>query len=501
VVARFRLMRTPRIACVRAPDFGLAWWLSRHPDRSAQPVVQAEGSGGGASVTAVNHMAGSCDIRPGLTVAQARARAPALHVQVRDTEGERALSRQVVARLQTLTPAVEEELPGLWFVESLGQGRLYGSERNFIRKLLLLLQPFGVPLCVGLAGNRAVARVAAFVSAPGSFTVVPPGQERKFLAALPSHHLAAPSLQHYLRVLGLDTIHQVASVPAAQWAERFGASGEAVQELARGGGATPFAPEALADPLLQSEAFEFPLFCRITLVERAETLLSPLLALLSGRQQAARCVRVTLDLEDGSRTDFVLSLAKPTCASRPFGNQLTRRLSAQPPRSGVRGLVVHVTELNQAPVEQTTLTASTRLAQRQLPCRAEEWRVPRALRAAIPEAGAEWIVPGTERSGAHTRAETGSEADLHCLSSAQGLRLFSPPRRVNAIWSEGTLTALEGPDEHEQVCARKGPWAVSGDWWCRPFDRLYYEVETSSCRYLVFYDRCGGHWYRHGVFD
>ena len=227
-------MPAPRIACVRAPDFGLTWWLARHSEYAALPVVQAQGSQGSALVTSVNATASSYDVRPGLTVSQARARAPALHVEVHDEQAEQQRSRRMVARLQTLTPAVEEEAPGLWFLESLGQGRLYGGERNFIKQVFLVLEPFGVPLCVGLAGNRAVARVAACVAAPRSFVIVPTGSERKFLATLPSRHLAVPAVQHYLRALGLDTIDQVAALPAAQWAVRFGASGEAVQKLARG---------------------------------------------------------------------------------------------------------------------------------------------------------------------------------------------------------------------------------------------------------------------------
>lgn len=497
-------MRAPRIVCVRAPDFGLAWWLSRHPEYAAQSVVQALGSQGSASVVAANSTACTYDVRSGLTVSQARARAPALHVEVRDETAEQERSRQVVTRLQTITPAVEEEVPGLWFLESLGQGRLYGDERSFIKRVFLVLKPFGVPVCVGLAGNRAVARVAALVSAPGSFVIVPEGSERKFLAALPSHHLAVPSLQPYLRALGLDTIHQVAELPTSQWAARFGASGETVQKLARGLEGLPFTPEALPDLLSQTEAFEFPLFCRITLVQRVEALLAPLLSRLASRQRAARSVRVNFDLEDGSSSSVVLALTRPTCVAGAFGRQLAHQLASLAPRAGVRGIVIHIVETDAVEVEQTVLSAPrkpTRVVPRELPTRASELRVPRVLSAALPEAAAEWCVPDGPPSRKRTRLKDEPHAELHCLSSVFGLRLYSPPRRITAVWSEGTLSALDGPDLCERVCSYRGPWIVSGGWWRQSFHRLYYEVDTANARYLVFYDRTGGHWHLQGVFD
>jgi nucleotidyltransferase/DNA polymerase involved in DNA repair len=495
-------MRVPRIACVHVPDFALAWWLARHPESAATPVVLAEGRQAGAPVVAVNAVARAYDVRPGLSVSQARACAKALHVQVRDLEAERDLSRRVVARLQTVTPAVEEESPGLWFLESLGQGRLYGGERNFIRRVFHTLDALALPVCVGLAGNRAVARVAAQVSSPRSFMIIPAGRERKFLAALPSHHVAAPALQPYLRVLGLDTIHQVAELPASQWTARFGESGAELQKLARGLEGSPFAPEALSEPRRQAEAFEFPLFCSVTLVQRAEALLAPLLAALASRQQAAHAVRVEFDLEDGSKSSWVLALAQPTCATAPFARQFAHRLTEQAPCAGVRGIVVQIEASAAAPVEQLEWShPPARVVPRELPTRSGEWRTPRALSAALPEAAAEWRAVDGKTPRATLPLSGEPEIDIPCLSSAFGLRLFSPAQRITAVWSEGVLTTLEGPGLRERVQATRGPWVVSGHWWRQPFHRLYYEVDTAGGRYLVYYDRAAGHWYAQGLFD
>ncbi len=493
-------MRASRIACVRVPDFALAWWLARHPEFSEVPVVLAEGQKAASPVLAVNSAAHAYDVRPGLSVSQARARAKALHVQVRDPKSEHDLSRRIVASLQSVTPAVEEDAPGLWFLESLGQGRLYGGERRFIRHVFDTLAPFALPVCVGLAGHRDVARVAAQVSSPRTFLIVPTGSERKFLAALPSHHAAAPSLAPYLRALGLDTMAQVAELPASQWAARFGSSGVQLQKLAQGLEGSPFAPETLTEPLRQEAAFDFPLFSSITLVERAEALLTPLLAVLASRQEAAYAVHVEFDLENRENVSWELALSTPVCVTAPFARQLSHALGLQPPRAGVRGIVVQIESSGAAPVEQLEWShRPERVVPRELPHRSGEWRTPRALSAALPEAAAEWHPTEAPTPKAGLLAD--APIHLPCLSSAFGLRLFSPPQRVTAVWSNGALSTLESPALHQRVQAYHGPWVVSGHWWRQPFHRLYYEVDTAGPRYLVYYDRAAGHWYVQGVFD
>lgn len=495
------MMRIPRIACVRAPDFSLTWWLARHPEYAASPVVLAEGRKAGAPVVAANATARAYDVRPGLSVSQARARAPALHVHVRDPDAEHDLSRQIVTRLQSLTPSVEEESPGLWFLESLGKGRLYGGERPFIKRVFSALDPWGLPVCIGLADNRAVARVAAQVASVRSFVIVPPGRERKFLAALPSEHTAMPELAPYLHALGLSTMQQVAELPASQWAARFGRSGVKLQELARGLEGSPFAPEKLSEPLQRAEAYDFPLFSSPTLVERTETLLALLLSTLSSRQQAAHTVCVDFDLEDGSKSSRELSLAQPSCISTPFARQLAQKLKEQALRAGVRGVVVRIESVSAAPVEQLEWSRRpARVVPRELPHRSGEWRVPRALSAPLPEAAAEWRPVDAPTPRAELPLADAS-VELACLSSPSGLRLFSPPQRVNAVWAGDVLSKLEGPSLQQRVQTCRGPWVVSGHWWRTPFHRLYYEVNTAGGCYLVYYDRATGHWYVQGLFD
>ena len=209
-------MRNRRIACVRVPDFGLQL---KSPTQQA-PVVLASAPSG--TILAVNVGARSLYVQVGMTVAQGQARVPDLQVEVRDKKREQQASRQVVQKLQTLSPCVEAEAPGFYYLEALGQGRLYASERAFARRLIAAVQNCGFLATVGVAGHRSAAGAAALISQPGTSTIVPPGRESKFFAGLPVERLKLPDEMHaQLHALGLSTVAQVAAIPASDLAERF----------------------------------------------------------------------------------------------------------------------------------------------------------------------------------------------------------------------------------------------------------------------------------------
>jgi len=496
-------MTKVRVVCVRAPDFGLQLWQKAHSSSGSGPVVLAQADRPGATVMGVNATGRAAGIHRGMTVAQAQGRTPGVHTVVRHLAAEQRASRQMVTRLQTLTPAVEEDAPGCWFFESLGQGRLYKNERAFLNRIFTLVCERGLHISAGLAGNRSTARVAADISAVDSCTIVPAGYEKKFLAALPPEHLSlSPEIREHLHNLGLCTMAQVAALPAAELAARFGSEGERARTWARGEEVDLFLPEPLPLVLMHTRAFEFPLFSQVMLLREVKGVLLKCVALLQARSKALLRVRVTFDLEDRAREQVVLSLARPSHSTAPFERQLQQQLSTRSWSAGVRGVAVAVLETGVPPSEQMRLSTDRRGTrpgdgvQKVSASRRSGFRVPEARSAAVPEASIHWAEPGERTVG---QPET---VTVCCLPQTAGLRLVQPPRRIELTWSDGTLVALVGINTTEKVHRQSGPWTVSGSWWAAPFDRLYYKVETECHRsYLLFFDRRCGHWYWHGLFD
>jgi DNA polymerase-4 len=94
----------------------------------------------------------------------------------------------------------------------------------------------GLTLSVGVATNKAVAKVASDLGKPDGLTIVPPGTEAAFLAPLPVGRLwgVGPRSQERLERLGIVNVGQLAGVDPRLLTQLFGRMGEQLSALARG---------------------------------------------------------------------------------------------------------------------------------------------------------------------------------------------------------------------------------------------------------------------------
>ncbi len=94
----------------------------------------------------------------------------------------------------------------------------------------------GLTISVGVASSKSVAKIASGMDKPDGLTVVDPGTESSFLAALPVDKLwgVGPKTAAMLTGQGFKTIGQIADLSEAWWASSFGRSGGAMRRLALG---------------------------------------------------------------------------------------------------------------------------------------------------------------------------------------------------------------------------------------------------------------------------
>ena len=122
----------------------------------------------------------------------------------------------------------------------------------------------GLTLSVGVATCKSVAKIASDMDKPDGLVVVPPGEERAFLAALPVSKLPGigPKAAQRLRRDGIETIGQLAALPEDLFRPYFGKRGVGIRDRALGqdregvhteretksvGSETTFAPD-IGDP-------------------------------------------------------------------------------------------------------------------------------------------------------------------------------------------------------------------------------------------------------------
>jgi DNA polymerase-4 len=166
-------------------------------------------------VLAASYEAKAYGIRTAMSGSQARRLCPqAIVVEPRFaayTEASRAMYRV----FDDTTPLVEGLSIDEAFLDVRGMERVFGAPREMAVKLRRdVLSRVGLPITVGVARTKFLAKVASGVAKPNGLLVVPPDGELAFLHPLPVERLwgVGPVTSRKLHAQGISTVGQVASL-------------------------------------------------------------------------------------------------------------------------------------------------------------------------------------------------------------------------------------------------------------------------------------------------
>ncbi len=174
---------------------------------------------------------------------------------------------QVVSVVEGFCPRVEVLHPGACAIGARGPAWYFGGEGALAAKIIEAVAGGGFACQVGIADGLFAALLAAEHAQrprdtrraqPGAVMRVPPGRTRAFLAPLPVSVLDSPGLTDLLPRLGIRTLGEFASLPAAEVANRFGTPGVVAHRLARGLGRRPLAPRPPSADLSVGQEFDPP---------------------------------------------------------------------------------------------------------------------------------------------------------------------------------------------------------------------------------------------------
>jgi protein ImuB len=267
----------PQVVCALIPRFELTIAAGDRTELLQTPAALAPEPGAAEKVGEVSLAAEAFGVHPGMRLGEALARCPRLMLVPPDPVGVADAWERLLVRLESMGAAVEPERPGLACFDAAGLLRLYGGIRgvlNAARHALRTPARFGVApsrFAAVAAATRARVRRPEIVSGPdpaggrpvnaGGGSVHAGGgrvnaagrpvnaggtapstartQARAYLAPLPVALLRArPALAHLpdaLERLGIKTLGELAALPAAALADRFGSDGLLAHELASGG--------------------------------------------------------------------------------------------------------------------------------------------------------------------------------------------------------------------------------------------------------------------------
>jgi protein ImuB len=257
---------------------------------------------GGTRLDAVSPEARAIGVRPGETIAAARARHADLCVRVVAEEAVRGVLCAVAeASLSFGRTASIDEARDVVCVDVTGCGHLFGGEAELARALAarVLSMRHGPPRVAVADGPRVAAAIVRALRKKDTF-VVAPGKNASAIRALPISALPVdPVSVAWLGKLGCLHIGDLQRLPPAGLATRLGAAHAEVMALLAGDDGAPLdayvppeVPEERAELEYGVEKTEALLFVMKTLCDR-------LAARLAGRAMAATRVEIVLSLDRG----------------------------------------------------------------------------------------------------------------------------------------------------------------------------------------------------------
>ena len=400
------------------------------------------------------------------------------------------LFEAVVTAIEDLVPRVEVAEPGLVYVPVAGAVRYYGGEEALVSRVREVIPP-GARL--GLADGPFAARCAAGKAESDPLIVE---DTSGFLAALGVGSLEPSELVDTFRWLGVSTLGDLAELPRAAVASRFGEQGLIAHRLATGEDRHPRPRPISPDFVVESHHHEEPLELAEQVAFVTRSLAVEMIAKLDG--VAAYRVLVEVEAGDGTHRRRVWRSGYPFTDSG-----LTERVWWQvrawiDTPGGVPGGVARIR------LDPSDLSDEGRQLAllEQVGGGEGGWQeiddgrydVERALTRAQALVGPDAVLQAVRRGGRmphqlfewypwgdRTPPSDGSEDAPwpgRMPSPSPALITATPPR-LEVEWEAGMPVRIRLGTRWEPVLSWSGPWRMTGKWWRGegPADR--YQIVTS----------------------
>jgi protein ImuB len=475
-------------AAIWLPRFALQAALRNHPHSAKGPLAVLDGEeelkpeqeAGTGRILHANSVAEKQGVTAGMTASHAMARCTKLTLLRRVAVEEELMQQELLKSADHWTPHYESTGPGLCVLDVSGIRDVWRQRHSCCEGMHAELSAKNLEARVGFAEDPDHASLAAH--AADKVLILDGGKdETSLLEKLPVRvlHPSAAVLE-VLHLWGVHTLAQLAALPRSGVAERLGAEGLHVWQLAKGG----------AGRLLQRVRTATMFRETIELEHRVESL-EPLLSLLQSMLQTlcgrlaehwlvAAAENIVLTFEDGSVHERLLRVAEPTRDEELLLRVLHAHLDGLRTSSAVMVVTLDLTPTRQAMRQNLLFERSLRDPQRF----AETLTQLEAL-FGIGRVGKPRLLP-TRRPDAFSMVAflepMPAASSLHG-TPAYGLPFccFRPPRHVRVLLHHQRPVSMITADATLDIIEANGPCLLSGDWWDRQaWSREVWDVEASD---------------------
>ncbi len=203
-----------------------------HPELRGKPIAV-----GGGVVLAASYDARAFGVRSGMAGSRARALCPNLKFVTGSFSRYQELADEVFTICEDFTPAIERISIDEAFLDVGGSEHLFGPAAVIADRIRSRVRTeVGLPVSVGVASTKFLAKIASQVAKPDGLVVVPPGEELEFLHPLPVGLMwgVGAVTGERLAEMGIHTIGGLAATPDDTLRRMLGrAAGSHLHRLSR----------------------------------------------------------------------------------------------------------------------------------------------------------------------------------------------------------------------------------------------------------------------------
>ena len=381
------------------------------------------------------------------------------------------------------SPLVEETKAGTVVIDIDGCDLLFGSAYQLANEVARRAKQAkdcgGLEMAVSVAvAANPDAAIHAATRLPG-VTFVSAGEELTCLGEFPVAHLdytlasieekEAEEIFETLRLWGIGTFADFASLPVTGVSERLGQAGVRLQQLAAGKTERHLRIKQPEPVFANSLELEYPVAELEPLSFIFARLLHQLCAALNAHALSTNELHVQLQLEDQTVHERRLSLPYPMRDHKVFLKLLLLDTEMHPPQAAVKTVSLSCEPVKPrvmqnglfvplAPAPDKLELTLARLAKL---VGEENIGSPALLDTHRPDAFKlkRFVLPSKAKNrGARSRSQ-------QCL----GLRMFRPPLRAVVETSHGCPTQISAWGKQRSVYGKvvqlAGPWRTTGEWW------------------------------------
>ena len=211
-----------------------------HPSYRNQPVIVGadpmNGKGRGVVSTA-SYEARKFGIRSAMPISKAFSICPNGIFVRPDMSLYSDYSERVMNIFKKYSPSVEQISIDEAFIDVSGVSKLFGDGVSIAKKIRDdVKKETSLTVSVGIASNKACAKIASDINKPDGFTVCPLGMEKEFISDLDITRLwgVGKKCADKLRNIGINTIGDIANRRCEEIVSMFGSNGYRIWMLSNG---------------------------------------------------------------------------------------------------------------------------------------------------------------------------------------------------------------------------------------------------------------------------